>query len=140
MLTRWQRFEFPFGFDLLDRGLDEVFEALTPVPERWPSVTLKEELAGFVLSADLPGFTDKDVEIIVENDTVVLRGARAVEPPKDHAVRLRERTSASFSRKVALPAHVDSEGVTATLKDGVLTVTLPKAKEAVSRKINVNAS
>jgi HSP20 family protein len=138
MLTRWQKLELPLAFDLLRREMDEAFEGRTYA--RWPSIDVTEDVTGFTLRADLPGLEEKDIELVVEKDTLVLSGERKLDLPKEHAVHVRERASAKFSRTIALPKNVDGSAVTAKLENGVLTVTLPKAKESLPRRIDVKAS
>jgi HSP20 family protein len=85
----------------------------------------------------VPGLAEGDVSVYVEDETLILRGERQSAVPEGYQVHLRERAATAFSRKVALPGRVDAEAVTATLKEGVLTVTLPKAKETLPRQISV---
>jgi HSP20 family protein len=64
---------------------------------------------------------------------------RKADVPEGHKVHLRERQGYAFTRKFPLPARVEADAVAATLKDGVLTVTLPKAKEALPRQVAIKA-
>jgi HSP20 family protein len=68
---------------------------------------------------------------------LILRGERKSPVPEGYTVHLRERGPIAFTRKFPLPGRVDAEGVTASLKDGVLTVTLPKSRDALPRQIAV---
>jgi HSP20 family protein len=104
-----------------------------------PAVDVTEDQEKIVLAADLPGLGEKDVDIQVERDTLTIRGERKVERKtgeKDHYYRY-ERVAGTFVRSFALPTTVDVEKISATMKDGVLTLTLPKRVEAQPRQIRV---
>jgi len=122
----------------LDRLLGE-FErgASPPAPA---AVSFEDDGANFVLRADVPGLTEKDFDINVAGDTLTLRGERKVEVPEGHSVHRRERQAYRFAKSYQLPARVDAEKATATLKHGVLTLTLPKVPEAQPRQISVKAA
>jgi HSP20 family protein len=146
MLTRFR--DFPLSpFDLLAREMDRAFaevdrHGLLAVRGEadGPRVNVYEDDKGFLLHAEVPGARDEDVQLTVEDDVVTLRFERKVEVPEGYATRVKERAQLSFERKLSLGARIDAEAVTATLKDGVLTVTLPKAREALRRQIAVRAS
>jgi HSP20 family protein len=91
------------------------------------------------VSLEVPGLSEGDVSVSVEEDALVVRGERKVEVPEGYKVHLRERAPVAFTRKLPLPARVDADGVSAALENGVLTVTLPKTKEALPRSIAVKA-
>jgi HSP20 family protein len=151
MLIGWRDFDDTFrAFNLLQRRLDSAFDdwagaagvPRTPHEPRspWPPVNAFETKESFVYTAEVPGLGQDDVSVTVEEDTLVLRGERKSEAPEGYEVRLRERQSYAFTRKLPLPGRVDASGVEASLKDGVLTVTLPKAKETLPRQIAVKAA
>jgi HSP20 family protein len=105
-----------------------------------PPVDLYETASDFVLTAELPGLSRDQIEIHAEEMRVVIRGARAAGPDRDlaceqfHRV---ERGHGRFSRAFSLPEPVDVDHVTADLKDGVLTITIPKSHERGTRRIDV---
>jgi len=143
MLTRFRDFPAVFSpFDLLAREMDRAFADADRrvAPADGPRINVYEDDKGFVLHAELPGATEQDVQLTVEDDVITLTGTRKVEPPQGYATRLRERAQLSFERKLSVGTRIDAEAVTATMKDGVLHVTLPKAKEALRRQITVRAS
>jgi len=105
----------------------------------WPAVNVFETKEAFVYKAEVPGLAEGDVGVHVEDDALLLRGERKSDVPEGYTVHLRERGPIAFARKFPLPGRVDAEGVSASLKDGVLTVTLPKAKDALPRQIAVKA-
>jgi HSP20 family protein len=137
-------------FDFLNRQAEYVFEdwpgvALQSLPRlrtpraAWPAVNAFETKEAFVYKAEVPGLAEGDVGVHVEDDALILRGERKSAVPEGYTVHLRERGPIAFTRKLPLPGRVDAAGVTASLKDGVLTVTLPKSKEALPRQIAVKA-
>ncbi len=133
MLTGWRDFDDTLRtLGLLQRHIDPVFAA-------WPPTNVLETKESFVVRSEVPGLTEADVSVSVEDEALVLRGERKADVPEGHKVHVRERQAYAFTRKFPLPARVDADAVTAALKDGVLTVTLPKAKEALPRKIAVKA-
>src|SRR6266498_951061 len=95
-----------------------------------PPVDLYETAGEFVLTAELPGLSREQIEIHAEENRIVIRGARPAAPggqiPCEQFHRI-ERGHGPFARAFALPETIDIETVSAELKDGVLTVTIPKA-------------
>lgn len=132
-------------FDALRREMNHLFfdfERGWPGAQReesrsWPRATLEDTGAALVVRAELPGVEDKALDLTVEDASLTIKGERTDTPPEGYAVHRKERAAFRFSRSFALPAKVDVDGAQAVLKHGVLTVTLPKAKEAQPRQINV---
>jgi HSP20 family protein len=94
-----------------------------------------------VVQAELPGLAPEDIEISVVQNALTLRGSRKPEELKQgESVHRRERWTGSFVRTVELPFEVDSNGVQAEYRNGVLSVRLPRAAEHKPRKITVKAS
>lgn len=151
MLTGWRDFDDTLRtFDALQRRLDRAFDAwVEPSLPRergrlrarvaWPTANVFETKDAFVVKAEVPGLAEGDVSVSIEDDALLLRGERKAPVPEGYRVHLRERASVAFARKFPLPTRVDADAVTATLHDGVLTVTLPKAREALPRQIAVKA-
>lgn len=129
MLVHWTPFN---EMERLREDLDSMFggNGKARVTGFTPSVDVSEDDQKFELSADLPGVKQEDLDIQVEKDVLTIRGERKLE-------RKGERVSGAFSRAFTLPKHVDVEKIVASLKDGVLTVTLPKKPEAQPRQIKV---
>ena len=91
-----------------------------------------------VLKAELPGMTREDIEVTVENSTLVLKGMKKFEAEvKEENYRRIERSYGTFHRSFSLPNTVDASKVSADFKNGVLTVKLPFREEAKPRTINV---
>lgn len=103
-----------------------------------PAVDIYEDKEGYHLKAELPGIKSEDVHINVENNVLTVRGERKLEKEdkKDGYHRI-ERSYGSFTRSFVLPNTADSEKVAADLKDGVLTVLIPKKSELQPRRIEV---
>lgn len=154
MLTRYSDFrDWPFvrptafrtlgAFDLV-RQLDRLFAGVEPEASEqegsFPRISFDDKGSEFVVRADLPGLTEKDLELTATATTLTLRGERKVEAPEGYSAHRSERSSFRFARTFELPAKVDSGRVDARLEHGVLTVTLPKAPEAQPKQISVKAS
>jgi HSP20 family protein len=92
-----------------------------------------------VIKAEVPGMTREDIEVTVENSTLVLKGTKKFDADiKEENYRRIERTYGTFNRSFTLPNTVDATKVTADYKNGVLTVKLPFREEAKPRTINVD--
>jgi HSP20 family protein len=136
MLGYWSALERNFS----DRRVGHAFrEEAATAANNWPRTSVYDAGSKLVVRADLPGVKDKDLEVTLEKDVLTLAGERHLALPEGHIVHRQERRSARFSRKFLLPCKVDAEALAAELKDGVLTITLPKAPEAQARKIAVKA-
>ena len=103
-----------------------------------PAFEVKETTDAFVLKADLPGVSDKDLDIAVHNGVLTVSGSRAAEERKEgEGYALYERQFGSFSRSFSLPDSVDAEKIEAKLDAGVLTLTIAKQAPAKPRKIEL---
>jgi HSP20 family protein len=151
MITGFRDFDDALrALSLLQRRIDYVFEDWSPgvtIERRyrapragWPPVNVFDTKEAFVYTAEVPGLADADVSVYVEEESLVIRGERKSPVPAGYEVRLREREPVAFTRKLPFPGRVEADSVTAVLKDGILTVTLPKAKETVPRQIAVKAT
>jgi HSP20 family protein len=106
-----------------------------------PAVDINEFTDRFELYVDLPGVDVKNVEITLDNGVLAISGGRTVmRRDGDELVRNRmERSQGRFHRRFVLPETVDSDGVKAAGRDGVLEVTIPKQAKALPRRIKVAA-
>jgi HSP20 family protein len=104
-----------------------------------PAVDVVETEKGYTLQFDLPGVNPKDVKIELVEQRLTVRGERAsAAPAEDGATTHRlERAAGSFERAFRLRARVDANGIKAGYRDGVLTIDVPKAPEAVKREIAI---
>jgi HSP20 family protein len=107
-----------------------------------PAVDIFEtENHDLVVRAELPGMSREDIEVTVENSTLVLKGEKKFDAAvKDEQYRRIERSYGTFHRSFTLPNTVDTTKVSADVRNGVLTVTLPFREEAKPRSINVEVS
>jgi HSP20 family protein len=108
----------------------------TDAPGWTPPVDLYETGGAFVLTAELPGLNRSDIEIHAEESRIVIRGERGGQVPCEQYHRV-ERGHGRFSRAFLLPEPIDIEAVTADLKDGLLTITIPKAGGRGARRVDV---
>ncbi|MGQ9608670.1 MAG: Hsp20/alpha crystallin family protein [bacterium] len=133
--------------DEMNRLFDEFFSGF-PFPERrrglmegeWaPTVDVAETDENIVVTAELPGVKQNDVEITVVDDVLTLKGEKKEEKEikKENYHRI-ERSYGSFQRSITLPTGVQADKAKATYKDGVLTVTIPKVEEAKPKSIKIN--
>jgi HSP20 family protein len=148
MLVRWTPFS---EMARLQQDLNRMFNGFDARPLNhktetvqglWtPAVDVVEDADKIELLVDLPGVKQEELDIQVDKDVLTLRGARKLERPeksgdKEHFRRY-ERVSGGFLRSFTLPKTVDLEKIGAALKDGVLTLTLPKRPEAQPKQIKV---
>jgi len=109
---------------------------------RWvPAVDIRELDNGFVVTADLPGVDPGDIDISTEKGLLVLRGERrAADDEHGDGYRRTERLSGKFERRFTLPDTLDSEAITATSSNGVLTITIPGRAELQPRRIEIDVA
>lgn len=129
-------------------GLSEMFDELRRWPAgfgfsetaAFPAVDIAENGDSLVLTAELPGVNAKDVDISLEKGVLTIRGEKRFENEenKDNYRRI-ERSYGSFSRSFTLPNEVDAGKAKAEFKDGVLTLTLPKAEACKARRIEIES-
>jgi len=148
MATRFSDFDRSFSvFDELRRRMDRIWDDYdTDAPDlgfqassSWPRVNVTDAGSALVFRADVPGIAEKDFHVTVTQDGLTLAGERKTTAPEGYSTQRQERPAAKFSRSWTLPYKVDAEKTSATLKDGVLTITLAKAAEAQPRQITVRA-
>ena len=103
-----------------------------------PSVDLEDRGKDFRLTVDLPGFSKENVEIEVNDDSVVIHAKKTMEEEekKRNYVR-RERAAQTFYRKVPLPEKVQSDNAKASLNNGILEITLPKKEPKETKKLAI---
>ncbi|MFA6506774.1 MAG: Hsp20/alpha crystallin family protein [Treponemataceae bacterium] len=106
---------------------------------RVPAVDVRENTEGYLVEAELPGATEKDINVRVENRTLVIESLKEEKTEKKEEDRyvIRERRASSFSRSFTLPEDADAESVQATFKNGVLELEIKKRPEAKPRSIEV---
>jgi HSP20 family protein len=142
-LTPWR----PFEFDRIRREMDRLWDSFLEgrpmrrgeeVREWLPSLDVSETKNDLVVKAELPGMDPKDINISLSNGLLTITGEKKQEKEeKDENYHLIERSYGSFTRSVRLPREVQSDKITASFKNGVLRVTLPKSEEAKKKEIKI---
>jgi HSP20 family protein len=131
----------------LQHRMDRVFQdafGLEGRPWRagvYPLVNISEDPDHFYVRAELPGVQAENLEITLQDNSLILRGERKI-PAEEKQVNYhrRERESGFFRRVVALPAMVQGDKVEATCKDGILTIKMAKPETVKPRKIEVKVA
>ena len=151
-LTRWQRPELasfpPFGRlfglrDELDHLFHAAFEPLAPsLLNGWnPAIDLYEDKDNVYVKAELAGMQKEDITVHMHDGLLTVSGERKSDKKFENAETHRsERFVGRFHRTISLPGAVKSDKVQAQYKDGILTITLPKAEEAKPKQIEISAS
>jgi len=122
-------------FEVMNQWLTGGREA---VPTFVPAFEVRETKDSFIFKADLPGVDEKDIDITITGDRIVVSGKREFEKREESdRFYAYERSFGSFSRAFTLPEGVDSEHVQADLKNGVLTLVLTKQPEVQPKRIKV---
>ncbi len=111
-----------------------------PPRQASPRVHIWDMGSELMLRAELPGVSEKDIDLTVQQGVLSLRGKRQESAPEGYSVHRQERQSFTFARTFALPCRVDTEKVQARVKNGVLDVVLPKSPDEQPRQIRVSAS
>lgn len=104
-----------------------------------PAFDVFDDGDGYRLGADMPGMKAEDLEVEVTEDGIAIRGTRKVEAPEGFSVHRREREPLTLARSFAFPTKIDPDNVSATLQQGVLTITLTKRADAKPRSITVQS-
>src|SRR5262245_13059064 len=102
-----------------------------------PQVDIIETDDVLLLVADLAGVDEQGVDITVEKNVLTLKGTVSADPPAGYTLSYEEYGVGDYERSFTLSNDVDREGIQATIKDGVLRMTLPKSKQAAARKVIV---
>jgi HSP20 family protein len=127
----------------LNRALDEAFtsSAAQETARLWvPAIDLLETKDAYVVRAELAGVDRANIDITFEKNILTISGQKpSMVDGRDEEIRVfaAERVSGSFSRSLRMPEHIDGDKIEAEHKDGLLTVTIPKAAVAQPRKIEV---
>ncbi|MCX6809955.1 MAG: Hsp20 family protein [Candidatus Berkelbacteria bacterium] len=106
-----------------------------------PTIGIRETDKELIIEADLPGVEEKDIELEVENDKIIIRGERKLkeEIKKENYYHL-ESSFGSFSRIIGLPNYVNADRADAKMENGILEIKLPKVEEKKSKKIPIKAT
>jgi len=140
-LSDFDRYMESFFGDNFVNPSDRVFS-------RVPAVDVRENEKGYVLEADLPGFDEKDIEIRLDGNNLIISSRKAEEKNSENAAAggqegnylIRERRYASFSRSFRLPENANPEAISASFKNGILSLEIGKRAEAQQRVIQISKS
>jgi HSP20 family protein len=144
-IVRWQQGELS-EFDRLRQEMDRLTNLFSSgqepfVSRVYPALNLTEEGDNFLVRAELPGVKGENLDVSVVEGRLVIRGERKIEAEeKETNYHRREREAGFFRRTIGLPSKVAPGKVSASMKNGVLTITLPKSEEAKPRKIAVKST
>jgi len=149
MFSRWIDFDRTIPtMDELQRRMNRLFDELDVVRGpvgavalhgSWPPVNLYDDGDALVVEALVPGLGAGDITVTSNQGVMTLAGERKSDLPEGYRAHRRERGAVHFSRSFSFPCEVDLEKTSATVKDGVLTITVAKAPEAKPRQITVKA-
>ncbi|MBI3804130.1 MAG: Hsp20/alpha crystallin family protein [Nitrospirae bacterium] len=115
-------------------------QSVLALTSSFPTVEMAEEKDKYVVKVETPGLEKEDIRISITDNTLHLRGeVRQEESQEDRNYIFSERVYGTFSRDIPLPSAVNADQVRATVKNGVLSIELPKAKEAMSKEIKVES-
>ena len=105
-----------------------------------PAMDLTEAGDHYVVHADLPGLSEEDVSIEIEDNVLTISGERKVESERraEGGVIRHERSYGRFSRQLTLPEGTDADGVAASFEKGVLEVRIPKPEERKPRRVSIS--
>jgi HSP20 family protein len=124
---RWDPFREIAPMSSIDRMAD--FDA---------AFEIKETKEGYLFKADVPGIKEDDLTINLTGNRLTVSGKREEEKRQEHETYFSyERSYGSFTRSFTLPDGIDAEKVNATLKDGVLSILVPKKPEAQPKKVDI---
>ncbi len=128
----------------MDRVFNQVFEGVadsisggTCTRRAFPTLNAWEDDRTFIVEAEVPGLKMDDIEVLVQGDELTVKGERKASEEEGVTHHLHERKAGEFNRTLQLPVEIDSEKVEASLRDGVLTIKLPKSQAVLPRKIAV---
>jgi HSP20 family protein len=149
-LTTWKPFRelTPFrDFERMRREMDRFWDSFFDVAPRrktddggewFPSLDVSETKSDIVVKVELPGIDPKDINISLSDGFLILKGERKTEKEeKEEDYHLIERSFGSFTRSIRLPRDFQGDKISASYKNGVLKVTLPKSEEAKKKEIKI---
>lgn len=128
-------------FDVIDRNLADFMPVEKNGTSSMPKVDVRETPDAYILDMDLPGVSEKDVDINLKDRVLSISSKKEEkkEEKKDGEWLIRERRSSSFCRRFTLPQDIDVEKVDAEFANGVLTINIPRRPETQARQITITA-
>lgn len=144
MLSPWFGASRAFNeMDALRREMDALFRTYDADYGEvgvGPVVRMTEDDEAWTVFMDVPGLTAEDVEVTVQASRLTVQGIRRLAAPEGYQAHRRERREWRLARSFRLPSRVEADAVTAEVKEGVLSVRLPKAPELKPRQISVQSA
>lgn len=149
MLTRWNDIDRMLAaMDMWRPGrLDRLFSDLE-IPYGFaseraalagaPRTNLYDRGDHFELCAEVPGLGKENLDVKIQGNYLEIKGTRKADVPAGYSVHRSERGAVNFSRSLTLPSEVDANQVEATLKNGILTLIMPKAEAAKPKQVKIN--
>ncbi|MDR1786726.1 MAG: Hsp20/alpha crystallin family protein [Spirochaetaceae bacterium] len=130
-------------FDVIERNFSNYFDRSSE-KSSVPKVDVRETPDAYILDMDLPGMTEKDVDVSFKDQVLSITAVKKEEkaekdPEKGHKWLIRERVYSSFSRHFTLPNDIDSGKIAAEFSNGVLAIRIPRKEETKSAKIAITA-
>ena len=128
-------------FEDFDRMFDSFFNDSTFGKTNSPRVDIRENEDGYILEAELPGLTEKDIDVKIDDNLLTVSSKQEDESSAESdGYILRERRHASFTRSFVLPKDVDRNSIEAKFANGLLNLTLAKAPETKPKTIEVKSA
>ncbi len=142
-LTKWDPFHDILSMkENFDRLLQDYFGGFSEkrTEESWyPMVDIKENPDEIIVSAEIPGMKKSDIKLTLSDNQLTIQGERKMEKEDKNETFYRiERTYGKFKRVIGLPVEVEDSKVSATYKDGVLQIRLPKSEKGKVKKIDID--
>jgi HSP20 family protein len=143
-ISPWRPFR---ELERMRREMDRLWDSLVEgrpgrrveeIGEWLPSLDVSETKNDLLVKAELPGLDPKEIDISVANGILTIKGEKKQEKEeKEENYHLVERSYGSFVRSVQLPKDVQSDNISASFKNGILKITLPKSEEAKKKEIKI---
>ena len=129
-------------FDVIDRNLANFMQPNANNRFFTPKTDIRETSDQYILDMDLPGISEKDIEISLKNRILSISSKKesCTDTQKEGEWHLKERHSMEFSRKFTLPQDIDMDKVSAEFKDGVLSIFIAKKPEVEAKQILINVN
>jgi HSP20 family protein len=125
----------------MNRMFDGFFGPSLGLDRVWaPAVDMFETKDDLMVRVELPGMTEKDVELSITGDVLTIKGERGAGADEHESVHRSERWYGKFERTLTLPIPIQADKVKATYRDGVLSIQLPKAEEVKPRAIKIDVA
>lgn len=130
----------------IEREIEKVFDEFFGVPSVEgkyysfsPSLDIYEDEKSITIKVDVPGMSQKDISVEIQDNVLTIKGERKEEEEmKQKNAHIIERRYGKFIRRIALPENVEADKTKAKIKDGVLTITIPKKEEEKKKVLNIS--